>query len=116
MLGPRLQAVLRPDDTLARFGGDEFVIVCADIHGSDKAEAIADRIDQALAVPFDVGGRAISISASIGVTLGTAGDKPDELLGQADAAMYSAKRRDRPRIKFIEISRENDDPDTSPDA
>jgi diguanylate cyclase (GGDEF)-like protein/PAS domain S-box-containing protein len=116
MLGPRLQTVLRPDDTLARFGGDEFVIVCADIHGSDKAEAIADRIDRALSAPFEVGGKAISISASIGVTLGTGGDQPDELLVQADAAMYSAKRRDRPRIKVSEISRETEDPNTAADT
>jgi diguanylate cyclase (GGDEF)-like protein/PAS domain S-box-containing protein len=113
MLGPRLQAVIRPDDTLARFGGDEFVIVCTDIHSEDAAAAIAHRINQALAAPFDVGGTEISLTASVGVTLGAAHDNADELLGMADAAMYSAKAQDRSGIRIFEVNRDQDGPDTT---
>ena len=112
MLGPRLQAVIRPDDTLARFGGDEFVIVCTDIHSRDKAEVIADRINDALTAPFDVGGTKISVSASIGITLGVADDSPEELLGKADAAMYSAKARDQSRSSVSDFEH----PGTNADA
>jgi diguanylate cyclase (GGDEF)-like protein/PAS domain S-box-containing protein len=114
MLGPRLQAVIRPDDTLARFGGDEFVIVCTDIYSRDKAEIIADRINDALAAPFDVGGTEISVSASIGITLGAADDNPDELLGKADAAMYTAKARDQFRSTTSDVEQER--PDTTADT
>jgi diguanylate cyclase (GGDEF)-like protein/PAS domain S-box-containing protein len=113
MLGPRLQAVIRPDDTLARFGGDEFVIVCADIHSEAVAATIATRINQALAAPFDVGGTEISVTASVGVTLGAPDDDADELLGEADAAMYSTKIRDRSRIRIFEVNREQTGPDTT---
>ena len=113
MLGPRLQAVIRPDDTLARFGGDEFVIVCADIQSEEAAAAIADRINHALETPFDVGGTEISVTASVGVTLGEAHDNADELLGEADAAMYSAKARDRSRIRIFEVNPHQSGPDTS---
>jgi diguanylate cyclase (GGDEF)-like protein/PAS domain S-box-containing protein len=103
MLGPRLQAVIRPDDTLARFGGDEFVIVCTDIYGKEKADAIAERIHDALAVPFDVDGSQIVVSASIGITLGAAGESPDQLLGRADAAMYVAKGRGQSSSAILEV-------------
>jgi diguanylate cyclase (GGDEF)-like protein/PAS domain S-box-containing protein len=111
MLGPRLQAVIRPSDTLARFGGDEFVIVCTDIRSKPVAAAIVDRIKRALAVPFDVGGTEISVTASVGVTIGEAGDGADELLAAADAAMYSAKAPDRSGIRIFEVNRSRGDHD-----
>jgi diguanylate cyclase (GGDEF)-like protein/PAS domain S-box-containing protein len=114
MIGPRLQAAIRPDDTLARFGGDEFVIVCTDIYSRDKAEIIAARISDALAVPFDVGGTEISVSASIGITLGAADDSPDELLVKADAAMYTAKARDQSGSSVFGIDHEH--PETTADT
>ncbi len=113
MLGPRLQAVIRPDDTLARFGGDEFVIVCTDIHSEDIAATIAARINHALEAPFAVGGTEISVTASVGVTLGAAEDSPDKLLGEADTAMYSAKAQDRLPIKIFEVNQEYDGPYTT---
>ena len=92
-LGPRLQSVMRHEDTLGRLGGDEFVIVCAGVANTSAAETIASRIAQVLQAPFDIAGTAISVTASIGITIGGADDSVDELLGYADAAMYSAKAR-----------------------
>ena len=92
-LGPRLQTVMRHEDTLARLGGDEFVIVCAGVSDPAAATAIARRIDRALVAPFDISGTAIAVSASIGVTIGGTDDTVDDLLGCADKAMYSAKTR-----------------------
>ena len=109
MLGPRLQEVIRPQDTVARFGGDEFVVVCADIRGEDAAEVIADRIKRAFVAPFDIGETEISVSTSVGVAVGGADDKPDALLEAADAAMYLAKARDRSRIAICEINRQQSD-------
>ena len=79
-----------------------------------KAEIIADRINEALAAPFDVGGTEISVSASIGITLGAADDSPDELLGKADAAMYTAKARDQSRSTNVDGEQKR--PNTTADA
>lgn len=113
MLGSRLQGVIRSGDTLARFGGDEFVIVCTDIQSEDTAAAIAYRIKRALAAPFNVGGTEISVSASVGITFGAHNDEADTLLGEADAAMYTAKARNRSRITILEVNREQRPPEAT---
>jgi diguanylate cyclase (GGDEF)-like protein/PAS domain S-box-containing protein len=103
-LGPRLQTVMRHEDTLARLGGDEFVIVCAGVANPDAATALARRITQVLVAPFDISGTVISVTASIGVTIGGADDSVDELLGYADAAMYAAKTHSPWGIETLTIS------------
>jgi diguanylate cyclase (GGDEF)-like protein len=88
----RLQGVLRPGDTLARLGGDEFALLLED---SIEPTVAASRIVGSLREPFEVSGHQIAVRASVGVTE-LAGPGPDisaeELLAQADVAMYSAKR------------------------
>ncbi|SDU39286.1 diguanylate cyclase (GGDEF) domain-containing protein [Jiangella alkaliphila] len=90
----RLRDSVRPNDVVARLAGDEFVIVLHDIASTSAAERAARRILDRVAVPLEVGGHAISRSASIGVVVN--GDMPstvDELLGNADVALLEAKER-----------------------
>jgi diguanylate cyclase (GGDEF)-like protein len=93
-IGQRLTAELRGTDTAARFGGDEFVMVCGDLSDDRETTLIADRITAALRPPFVIDGRDIPITASIGIAvpLSTA-HPPHQLLQDADQAMYQAKRR-----------------------
>jgi diguanylate cyclase (GGDEF)-like protein len=96
LVGNRLRLAVRPADTVARLGGDEFIIICTDLRHEHEAQVIADRILHALGHPLDVeGGEGeMVVTASIGIALGRAGDQPDDVLREADAAMYKAKARD----------------------
>jgi len=92
----RLQRLVRPSDTAARFGGDEFVLLCEDLaEPQAEAVAVAGRVIEALAEPFVVAGRELFASASIGIAIGRSGDDPEALVSQADAATYLAKWRGR---------------------
>jgi len=89
----RISQVLRAGDTLARLGGDEFVVLCEDLRDSAHAEAVAERIAAAMAAPFDLAGRRVTVSASVGIAFSGPGqDIPDVLLRDADFAMYQAKK------------------------
>ena len=91
-LGERLGRCLRPEDTLARFGGDEFVVLLEGVQGRNHATQVADRIAESLKGPFLVGGRELFVNASVGIALGTSRNKgPEDLLRDADTAMYQAK-------------------------
>ena len=94
LLVHRISGVLRPEDTLARLAGDEFVVICEDLTGVTQAEEVADRVLSALAEPFGLNGSAGMVtSVSIGVALvGHEPDAGDEALARADAAMYRVKR------------------------
>ncbi|MCU1452354.1 MAG: hypothetical protein JWN46_500 [Acidimicrobiales bacterium] len=90
----RISGLLRPGDRIVRYGGDEFVIICADVATSQTAERIAARMIEELEEPFRLGGDSMRISASIGVALAEHHDvKPEEVLRDADVAMYRAKSR-----------------------
>jgi len=88
----RIASVVRPRDTFARIGGDEFALVCDALSGLDEAERIADRIVDALRPPIAVPGVCVRVGASIGLAVGRAEDV-QLMIDRADSSMYRAKRR-----------------------
>lgn len=93
-LAERLSGVVRPFDVIARFGGDEFVIVCEDLGHPAEATVIAERIADVLRPPMMLAGREYFLSVSIGIALDSMGSSsPEALLRDADTAMYRAKDR-----------------------
>jgi len=103
-LTPKLASALRPGDTIARFGGDEFVVLCEDLTGEADAIGIATRIAEASSAPVRVGGVEHTITVSAGVAL--VGDpataSPAGLLRDADAAMYRAKAGGKGRVAMFD--------------
>jgi diguanylate cyclase (GGDEF)-like protein len=100
-VGQRLLLTLRPSDTLARIGGDEFVVMLDDVASRDDARRVAERLMGSLTEPFHVGEREVRVTASAGISLATNHHVPPELLvREADAAMYTAKRNGRNRIEM----------------
>ena len=97
----RLQSRVRAADTLARLGGDEFVVVLAHLRGNEEAAMVAEKLLEALTLPFMIEGQKITISASIGISIfpETATDA-DGLLQQADSAMYAAKRNGKNGVMY----------------
>ena len=96
-IAERLKRVLRPADTVSRFGGDEFTILCEDIGRDDDIAVVAERISEEMAAPFNVQGRQVFLTMSLGIAPSGPGGEPAELLRDADAAMYSAKAAGRAR-------------------
>ena len=92
-IAERLTRLVRVGDTLARLGGDEFVLLLESIDGPDRSVRIAERILEEMSRPVLVGGRTVTVSASIGVTVGTSGTTRSDLLRDADLAMRAAKAR-----------------------
>ena len=98
-----LQSVLRNEDTISRIGGDEFVILLADIRSAEECTLILDRLMAAIGESVSASGIQISISASIGVTLYPQDDEdPDTLLRHADQAMYQAKEAGKNRYQLFD--------------
>ena len=95
LVAQRLKECLRPNDFLARFGGDEFVILCAPA-GPEASSALAERVDQAFALPFAINGQNIRVTASVGIAVAPDnGVTADQLMRHADIALYEAKDRGR---------------------
>ena len=99
----RLEGCLRQGDVLARLGGDEFAILLNGLIEEQQANVIAFRIQEALSAPFSIGGREVFTSASIGIAVGVAQyENPDEIMRDADTAMYQAKARGKARHEMFD--------------
>ena len=99
----RLREYVRPYDTVARFGGDEFVLLLEDVSDTSVAMNIAQRIVEAMCEPIELPHAQAMIGISIGVAASSGGDiPPDALLARADAAMYEAKHAGKGRVEMFD--------------
>jgi diguanylate cyclase (GGDEF)-like protein/PAS domain S-box-containing protein len=98
----RLVASSRSADTVGRFSGDEFVVVCEKLLAGSDAIKIADHILNSFAAPFEIAGEEVHVTASIGIATGKTGGSADKLLRDADLAMYRAKDRGRARYEVFD--------------
>jgi diguanylate cyclase (GGDEF)-like protein len=98
----RLQGLVRATDTVARFAGDEFVIVAEDGIDSHEARALAERIAHGFTRPLTVDGEDLYVTASIGIAVGSGDASVEGLLSDADGAMYRAKEAGRSRVEMFD--------------
>ena len=102
-IGKRVLSCLRMGDTVARMGGDEFTVLLEDIIDLGDATQIAERIQQTLAVPFNLNGHEVFTTVSIGIAISTIGyDRPEDLLRDADTTMYRAKALGKARCEVFD--------------
>ena len=105
VMAHRLQALLRSGDTVARLGGDEFAILLDDVKGTRDVIRVTERIQKELALPLNLNGHEASTTVSIGIGLSIAGhDLPEEILRDADTAMYYAKKQGRARYELFDAA------------
>ena len=99
----RLASTVRHGDAVSRFGGDEFLVLCADLSDERDAVTAADRIREAVSRPIEVDGHTVSVGCSIGIALydERAGDAAT-LIHQADLAMYRAKQAGKGQVQQYE--------------
>lgn len=99
----RLEACVRPADTVARVGGDEFTILLEDINDVGEAVSVAERIQQELKLPFNLSGRDVFTTVSVGIAPGSNSyNQPDEILRDADTAMYRSKSLGKARHEMFD--------------
>jgi diguanylate cyclase (GGDEF)-like protein/PAS domain S-box-containing protein len=106
LVGARLQHSVRPLDLVARVGGDEFVVVAHDVHDPITARVFADRIEEAITSPYDVGVRPIRIGASVGISISDERSTVEGLLAESDLAMYDTKSARRGALLRSQIERQ----------
>jgi diguanylate cyclase (GGDEF)-like protein/PAS domain S-box-containing protein len=87
----RLTHAMRPSDTTARLGGDEFAILLEDLPDGQAAETAAKRLHDAMLTPFWVGGRALTVTATVGIATSSGADVPSDVVRNADVALYVGK-------------------------
>jgi diguanylate cyclase (GGDEF)-like protein len=102
----RIDESLRSADTAARLGGDEFAVLLEDLSGPEEAMLVAERISETLHAPVSVQGREVFVSASVGIAVGRV--SAQELLRQADVAMYRAKAEGKGRYRVFEESMQDE--------
>jgi diguanylate cyclase (GGDEF)-like protein/PAS domain S-box-containing protein len=98
----RLRAAVRPSDTVGRLGGDEFVVVCEDAVAVWEATVLGERLIRTLEEAFPVEGGEVFVTVSVGIAIAEQPVAADELLRDADVAMYQAKQRGRARCEFFD--------------
>ncbi|MBV9042446.1 MAG: EAL domain-containing protein, partial [Acidimicrobiia bacterium] len=98
----RLSQAVRNGDTVARFGGDEFVVVREGVGGAWEAARFGERLLRAVTGELPINGEDVYLGASLGIAVGSGGDTAEALLRDADAAMYSAKERGRGRVELFD--------------
>ncbi|MFQ5857549.1 MAG: EAL domain-containing protein [Anaerolineae bacterium] len=104
-MAPRLEGCVRATDTVARLGGDEFVILLEDIEAVSDATRVAGRIREVLTVPFNLDGHEMFTTASIGIVLSaTSYEQPEDILRDADIAMYRAKALGKARYELFDAA------------
>jgi diguanylate cyclase (GGDEF)-like protein/PAS domain S-box-containing protein len=105
----RLAGAVRPGDLVARLGGDEFAVLLPGVPSLEAVRDVAERIGQILQQPFEVGGRRLFVTASVGIALGDPSySRPEDLLRDADVAMYRAKERGRARQELFDAGMRED--------
>ncbi len=105
----RLEACIRPEDTVARLSGDEFAILLESITETSDAGRVAERIEEALSFPINLGGAEVTTSASMGiVTSSMSHDQPEQVIRSADMAMYRAKAAGRARYELFDRAMHTD--------
>ncbi|MGO1461161.1 MAG: EAL domain-containing protein [Marinobacter sp.] len=105
----RLESCLRKGDTLSRFGGDEFTLLLPSIHGREDASHIAKKLIKALKAPFHLGKHEVFVGVSIGIAIyPEAGKRMDQLIQNADIAMYHVKARGKDSYRFFSESMSTD--------
>ncbi len=103
LVAQRLVEVVRPGDIVARLGGDEFGLLLPGIRSTASGQRTAERVQQAMLDPFEIGGRQLSVSASVGLAFGNhTYSRGEDLLRDADVAMYSAKKLGRGRRELFD--------------
>jgi diguanylate cyclase (GGDEF)-like protein len=102
-IGERLLGSVRPGDTVGRLAGDEFVVVCEDIETNDLLR-VAERVSAAIQAPLPLYGRESVMTASVGVAVVDGGGRAEDVLRDADVAMYRAKERGRARIEIFDAA------------
>ncbi|HEX8336521.1 MAG TPA: EAL domain-containing protein, partial [Pyrinomonadaceae bacterium] len=99
----RLENHLRPTDTVARLGGDEFAVLLDGLEDEGDAIRVAERVQEELTSPFNLGGHEVFTTASIGIALSAPGhDHPERVLRDADTAMYRAKEKGKARYELFD--------------
>jgi diguanylate cyclase (GGDEF)-like protein/PAS domain S-box-containing protein len=96
----RLESVIRPGDIVARLGGDEFVVLCENLGSPDDAEKIATRVVQSVGKPVAVAAGVATVTASVGVAIGSLGESAASVVARADEAMYRIKQDGKAGYRF----------------